>query len=146
MDNLLEQYKLLLHQYKIKFTLNKKIILSVLIEESRHMTVKEIYDLAKVKDTGLGVATVYRSINLFKEIGILKELQIEGLTYYELKLYSSNPLHIHFRCQKCQKILDINDLKINLQYIKLIQDIEQKQAIDISDASIVFEGICSNCK
>ena len=65
-----------------KFTTQKKYILSTLIESKNHLTAEEIYNI--VKKHSIGIATVYRSLKVFKELNIVKEISIDGINYYEM--------------------------------------------------------------
>ncbi|MCC9295117.1 Fur family transcriptional regulator [Clostridium sp. MT-14] len=137
--------KELLNKKNYKFTSQKKIVLEVLIESNTHQNIKEIYDRIKSHNK-IGLATVYRTLKIFTRLGITKEININGISYYELKIYSRKPLHIHFKCIHCNDIIDIDDSNINLELIKLNNYIEKAKNIDIEDVNIVLSGICSKCR
>jgi len=92
-------YKRLLEKNGHKFTKGKKVVLKTLLESNTHLAVKEMHQKANTKN--LGLATVYRAVKVFCEIGIVKEINIQGINYYEMKMFSGKPLHIHFKCLKC---------------------------------------------
>ena len=112
-------YRELLTRNNIKNTKQKEKILLELMQSSSHLMAEEIYQ--RVKNDKIGLATVYRSLKLFERLGIVKEIPMDGVKYYELKIYSKKPLHIHFKCSNCNAIIDIDDADINLDYIKLNQ-------------------------
>ena len=78
-------YKEVLKKNGIKNTIQKDAILNVLIKAPSHITVEEIYQ--QIKDMKIGLATIYRSLKLFEELGIVKEIPMDGIRYYELKLF-----------------------------------------------------------
>jgi len=127
-----------------KFTIQKRIILEELFNTDIHLTAKEIY--SNVKNKNIGLATIYRTMSLFTTIGIVKEIQADGMSYYELKMYSKKPLHIHFRCTQCNRIIDIDNSKIDIKYLKLNKEIEEDQKLEIFDANIMLIGKCSKCR
>ncbi len=137
-------YKNLIKEHGYKFTVQKRIILLEVINSNTHLSVKEIYD--RVKHNRIGITTVYRSLKTFNELGIVKEINVNGTSYYEIKIFSGNPLHIHFKCSKCNSIIDIEDNFLNLEYIKLNKKIEEKNNLEIDDLNIMLIGICSKCK
>ncbi|MBN1046239.1 transcriptional repressor [Clostridium botulinum] len=137
-------YKNLIKKHGYKFTVQKRIILLEVINSNTHLSVKEIYD--RVKHNHIGITTVYRSLKTFNELGIVKEINVNGTSYYEIKIFSGNPLHIHFKCSKCNSIIDIEDNFLNLEYIKLNKKIEEKNNLEIDDLNIMLIGICSKCK
>lgn len=137
-------YKNLIKKHGYKFTVQKRIILLEVINSNTHLSVKEIYD--RVKHNRIGITTVYRSLKTFNELGIVKEINVNGTSYYEIKIFSGNPLHIHFKCSKCNSIIDIEDNFLNLEYIKLNKKIEEKNNLEIDDLNIMLIGTCSKCK
>ncbi|HBJ1649844.1 UNVERIFIED_ORG: transcriptional repressor [Clostridium botulinum] len=137
-------YKNLIKKHGYKFTMQKRIILLEVINSNTHLSVKEIYD--RVKHNRIGITTVYRSLKTFNELGIVKEINVNGTSYYEIKIFSGNPLHIHFKCSKCNSIIDIEDKFLNLEYIKLNKKIEEKNNLEIDDLNIMLIGTCSKCK
>jgi len=144
MEELIEKYKKIIEDAGQKFTTQKKIILDIIIEGNRHMSANEIYNL--VKEKNIGLATVYRALNSFTELGILKEIKIDNTSYYELKIYSGKAMHVHFKCSKCKNIFDIDDKNLILEYIKLNNLVENKFGVEIKDADIMLIGVCTRCR
>ena len=137
-------YRELLTSNNIKNTKQKEKILLELMQSSSHLMAEEIYQ--RVKNDKIGLATVYRSLKLFERLGIVKEIPMDGVKYYELKIYSKKPLHIHFKCSNCNVIIDIDDADINLDYIKLNQKVEMKRELEVNDVNITLLGLCKKCK
>ena len=137
-------YRELLTRNNIKNTKQKEKILLELMQSSSHLMAEEIYQ--RVKNDKIGLATVYRSLKLFERLGIVKEIPMDGVKYYELKIYSKKPLHIHFKCSNCNVIIDIDDADINLDYIKLNQKVEMKRELEVNDVNITLLGLCKKCK
>ncbi len=69
-------YKNLIKKHGYKFTMQKRIILLEVINSNTHLSVKEIYD--RVKHNRIGITTVYRSLKTFNELGIVKEINVNG--------------------------------------------------------------------
>nr|WP_286674312.1 Fur family transcriptional regulator [Clostridium sp. ZBS15] len=137
-------YKNLIKKHGYKFTVQKRIILLEVINSNIHLSAKEIYE--KIKSKHIGVSTIYRSLKVFTKLGITKEININGTNYYEIKIFSGNPLHIHFKCSKCNSIIDIEDKYLNLEYIKLNKKIQENNNLEIDDLNIMLIGVCSKCK
>lgn len=142
-ENLL-WYREILSRNKIKNTRQKEKVLLELIQSKNHLMAEEIYQ--RLKNEKIGLATVYRSLRLFKNLGIVKEIPMDGVKYYELKIYSKKPLHIHFKCSSCNALTDIDYADINLDYIKLNQKVEIKMGLIVNDANITLLGLCKKCK
>ena len=144
MDKDLSLYKKLFEKNGFKFTVQKRIVLLEIINANTHLSVNEIYD--RIKNRNIGLATIYRSLKLFNELGIIKQINIDNLSYYEMKIFSGKPLHIHFKCSKCDSIIDIDNKDLNLEYIKLNKKVEEENNLDVFDVNIILIGTCSKCK
>ena len=127
-----------------RFTKQRKLILEQFFLADRHLSVEEIYQ--RLKKTSMGLATVYRNVKIFSNIGIVKEIVVDGVSYYELKIYSKKPLHIHFQCVKCNDIIDIDERKVALEYLKVNKAIEDMNDLDIYDVNIMLIGLCKRCR
>ena len=144
MNNDLIPIKKLLRKNGYKFTLGKRVILEVILKSDIHLNAKEIYE--KTKEKNIGLATIYRALKVFNELGIVKEINVNGINYYEMKIFSGKPLHIHFKCYKCNSIIDIDSQNLNFDYLKLNKRIEEESNVEIYDSDIMFIGLCSKCR
>ncbi len=140
----LSHFKNLLEKNGYEFTIQKQIILTIILDSNTHLRAKEIYE--KVKENNIGLATVYRALKTFNELGIVKEINVNGISYYEMKIFSGKPLHIHFKCYKCNSIIDIDSQSLNFDYLKLNKKIEQENNLEIYDSNIMFVGLCRKCR
>jgi Fe2+ or Zn2+ uptake regulation protein len=143
---LIEEFPLikkLLERKGYKFTVQRRIILEELLKAGRHINIEEIHE--KIKKRNIGLATIYRTLEVFADLGIAKEINVDGISYYEQKLFSKKPLHIHFKCDKCDSIIDIDDKEAIFEYIKLNNMIEEHNKIQIHDMDIMLLGICQKC-
>ena len=144
MEKYLAWYKEIIKKNGMKNTIQKEAVLIVLIKASSHLTVEEIYQ--QIKEVKIGLATIYRSLKLFEDLGIVKEIPMDGVRYYELKLFGKKPLHIHFKCLSCNAMTDIDDTETNLDYIRLNQKVEHKMGVEVNDANITLLGLCKGCR
>lgn len=139
-------YRNLMEKSGYKFTNGKKIVLEAVLYSKTHLNVKEIYEIAREKEENIGLATVYRVLKVFNKLGIVKEINISGISYYEMKIFSKKPLHIHFKCIKCNSIIDIDSQGLNFDYLKLNKKVEVENNLEIYDSNIMFVGLCSKCR
>ena len=121
-------------------TSQRKLVLDVLQEAGKHVDAKEIYLRASAKDPGISMATVYRSLNLFKNAGIVDERHIGELhCFYEIKREGE---HQHLICKGCGQIIDIESPLLK----KLLSDIQHKSNFRITKAELYLEGYCDKCR
>lgn len=126
-----------------KLTPQRRAIVDVIIKnEGKHLTIEELYDCVKYECPEIGLATVYRTIQLLEEIGIICKFDLDdGCSRYELVHAEENHQHHHLICTECGKVTEVQeDLLENLEH-----DIEQKYHFKIKNHSVKFYGICSEC-
>ncbi len=138
-DNL----KTMLREGGSKLTPQRLAILDVIIaQEGLHLTIEEIYDKVREVKPETGVATVYRTILLFEELGIVKKLDLnDGIYRYELNHEEEVHGHHHLVCSACGKVEEVRDDLLD----SVEQIIERDYKFRIKDHSLKFYGLCSDC-
>ena len=123
----------------LKLTDQRKIIARVLLEskeaygESDHPDVDELYNRVSKIDPKISIATVYRTVKLFEEAGILTKHDFKtGKARYEL-----NDDHNHLIDIKTGEIIEFVDDEIN----KLQQKIAEKYGYTLVDHKLELYGI-----
>ena len=144
MNNDLMFLKKIMEKSGYRFTTGRRTILETILDSKTHLNVKEIYE--KVKEKHVGSATVYRALRVFNELGIVKEININGISYYEMEIFSKKPLHMHFKCFNCNSIIDIDSESLNFEYLRLNKKVEAENDLEIYDLNIMFIGLCSKCR
>jgi Fur family peroxide stress response transcriptional regulator len=123
----------------LKITPQRTAIYGELIKSKDHPSSSTIFNKLRKIFPDISFDTVNRTLLTFAEIGIVSA--VEG--YGEPKRFDPNTeLHHHFRCIKCNKIIDIRHKSFDR--IKIPQDI-QKQFTVLSKR-VLLEGICDKCK
>ena len=109
----------------------------------KHLTVEELYEIAKSIDENIGIATVYRNVKLLEEQGIIKKIELpELLIAYEMCAFESQHSHHHLICKKCGKIADFEeDLLEAIEY-----KINDTTDFTITDHKVIFYGYCKGCE
>lgn len=126
-----------------KYNHSRKLVLQYFIANRDHMTPEEVYN--EIKDGVISMSTVYRNIEIFDKLGIIKQININGIRYFELNMYSKKKLHVHFHCKKCGKINEYESNEIFNQLIAQKEYIEALSGDVVEDVSIVMKGVCSSC-
>lgn len=123
----------------LRMTKQKRIIMEVLRSTKSHPTADWIYEQAKKQLPDLSLGTVYRNLNLLKNMGEIMELNY-GSTYSR---FDGNPKnHYHFHCQECGKVYDL-DISPELYLDQYAGDIKGHE---ILSHRLEFYGICNECK
>lgn len=141
----IEKLKESLKEKGYKLTPQRRAILKVIIEcEGKHLTVEELYDFVKQKCPEIGLATVYRTIQLLEQIGVIYKVDLkdDGCSRYELVHEDETHQHHHLICTKCGKIIEVEHDWLE----SLEKKIEEKYDFSIQNHSVKFYGLCNECK
>jgi len=132
---LFKKYVDLLRENNIKITTQRLEILKYLDDHRTHPTVDEIYKELKKSNPALSKTTVYNSVDILKQSGLIQSLNITGSEYrYDFK----RGMHHHFLCKKCGEITDIDIECPNIQ--KTIDN-----GYWVEEVHGYFKGICKKC-
>ncbi len=143
MDTLIERLKSKLTEKGYKLTTQRRIILDVILEnQGNHLSSEEIYDKVKSKYPEIGLATVYRTLQLLEELGIVYKVNFnDGYNRYEVSSSTGDHRHHHLVCLKCGKVIEVKlDLLENLE-----NRIEKESKFKIVDHNVKFFGYCEEC-
>lgn len=131
-------------EHKYKFTSQRQDILKVFVEsDENHMSAEDVYNAVKVIQPDIGLATVYRTLDLFVELGLLKKLDFgDGRSRYELFDDNMPHFHHHLICLGCGAIKEFEyDMLDPLEQI-----IEEEERFQIVDHVLKFYGYCRKCR
>ena len=121
-------------------TSQRRLLLELIRETHRHIDAKELYRRASVKDESISPATVYRSLNLFKQLGMVDERKLGKIRcYYELKQSSE---HQHLVCLGCGKVIDFKSPLIR----KLVGKVQREHGFNVAKVELYLEGYCLECE
>ncbi len=137
-------YKDSIKQRGYKLTPQRRAILNKIIEnKGKHLTTEEMFEIVKIDCPEIGLATVYRTLQLFENIGIVSILNLnDGIVRYELSNSREEHQHHHLVCTKCGSLFEVEmDLLEELE-----KNISEKYNFKILNHSLKFYGICNRCK
>ena len=140
----IEKYKAILRKKGYKLTDQRKAILNTIIEHTHeHLSCDEIFELVVLNYPEIGIATVYRTLQLFESLNIVVKMNFDdGFSRYEIKETSQDHHHHHLVCLKCGKVLEVQlDLLESLE-----NTIEKQENFTITDHNVKFYGYCEDCR
>ncbi|MCG9968090.1 transcriptional repressor [Pelotomaculum terephthalicicum JT] len=133
-----------LREKECKFTSRREHILKVLLEnKGNHLCAEDIYNLVKQKAPDVGIATVYRTLELFQEFDIINSMDFgDGRRRYEFGgVEGVNHHHHHLICTKCGAIIEVNE--------DLLEELENRVSkqydFNVTNHQLKIFGICKKC-
>lgn len=142
-----DRFKTLLKEKGLKVTIQRVSILEVLADRPDvHLTAEEIYELVKDKKTDIGMATIYRTIQLLVDLNLIDKLELnDGFMRYEIGSQTSivkKHHHHHLICLECRNILTYqDDLLDTLEHY-----IKDTMGFEVVDHTVKILGYCKDCK
>ncbi|UFS71332.1 transcriptional repressor [Geomonas sp. RF6] len=128
-------------QRGLKSTRQRDLILDCFLSSDRHMSIEELYLKLRAKHPNIGYATVYRTLKLFAESGIAREMQFgDGQTRYEH--VGEGEHHDHLVCTRCGSIEEFENEGIE----KLQAEVAANRGFLIERHRLELYGLCGACR
>ncbi len=132
-----------LRRHGIRLTRQRELLFEIIHNSHRHLNADQLYELAKDRDPKINRVTVYRTLKLLKEEGLVDELDLMHYEsdhhYYETRLKRE---HAHLVCLGCGSVMEY--FGNPLQQIK--QQIETQFGFKVEVARTEVGGYCADCQ
>jgi Fur family ferric uptake transcriptional regulator len=120
-------------------TSQRKLLLSLIKKADGHISAKELYRLANKKNESISLATVYRTLQLFKELGLIEERRLGQMyCHYEMK---ESAEHQHLVCRSCGKVIEFESHLFN----QLAEGLQRDYSFILKKIEVYLEGYCKDC-
>ncbi|KRO25545.1 peroxide operon transcriptional regulator [Lactiplantibacillus fabifermentans DSM 21115] len=128
-----------LKNHKIRVTPQRQIILTYLVTHHNHPSVETIYQDLETQLPNLSLATVYNTLKLFVDLGIVIELQNgDAGTHYD---FFGRP-HYHVVCENCGKITDVFEPDLSSVEVKAAEI----SGYLVTGHNMEVYGLCPDCQ
>ncbi|HKW86570.1 MAG TPA: transcriptional repressor [Nitrospiraceae bacterium] len=128
-----------LSKHQLKLTRQREQILNVFLK-MEHISAEQMYRLLSKKDPHIGLATIYRTLNLFCEAGLAQARHFGAQTQYDNVAHKGH--HDHLICTSCGKIVEFENLEIE----RLQEEVAAKNGFTIQTHKLELYGLCSSCR
>ncbi|MBS7239725.1 MAG: transcriptional repressor [Acetatifactor sp.] len=142
-----EQFKRILKENGLKVTRQRLVVLEAISScPEEHLSADEIFALVKVDCPEIGLATVYRTIQLLSELHLIDRINFDdGYVRYEMgSAFDREQKHHHHHliCSNCGKVISFQD--------DLLEELEEKIArttgFEVVDHEVKLYGHCKDCR
>ena len=141
-----EEFKRRLKEKGLKITNQRLMVLETLgLSSSQHLTAEQIYDKVKADNPEIGLATVYRTIQVLLELHLIDRVNFDdGSERYEIVRMGTKGArhhHHHLICINCGKVFEFEeDMMEGLE-----TEIEKKTGFHVIDHEVKLYGYCKEC-
>ena len=116
------------------------MVLDALHSVDSHISAEEIYAKVKAKYPYANISTVYRTLELLKELGLVTEIDLDdGRVRYHL---AEKGHHHHLVCSKCGSVIDLPESSL----LKLTQALAHDYQFQADLRHLAIFGLCANCQ
>lgn len=127
----------------IRLTRQRQIILELIDKSGQHLDAEQLYALAKERDAKINRVTVYRTLKMLKEGGMIDELDLMHIVgvghFYETRMKQE---HAHIICLRCGRVEEF----FGETLAKLRRQIETHLGFQVVLARTEVGGYCSHCQ
>ncbi|HEV2210675.1 MAG TPA: transcriptional repressor [Verrucomicrobiae bacterium] len=122
----------------LRLTSQRRAIIDSAFSTRRHFTAEELLRWSRRRDASVSRATIYRTLPLLTESGLVREMDFgKDYKFYDPN-YAEHPRHSHIICQDCQKIIEFESAKIE----ELENDISQRLGFSVKTHRLQISAQC----
>ena len=126
----------------VRLTSQRRALIETIQQADHHLDASSLLSLARRRDPNIDRATVYRTIELLKRLGLIDELDLMHLNgekhYYEVKTQKD---HLHLACFGCGQIEEFS----SATFERLKDEIGAKNKFAIQVMRLEVGGLCKRC-
>jgi Fur family ferric uptake transcriptional regulator len=126
----------------LRMTAQRQVIIDAVFDTDEHFTAEQLLEWARRRDKSVSRATVYRTLPLLTESGLVREMDFgKDQTVYDPN-YADHPNHSHIICNDCDRIVEFDDEKI----AALESEISHKLGFSIKSQRLQINAACEQMK
>jgi Fur family peroxide stress response transcriptional regulator len=122
-----------------KLTRQRRLVLEALQQSREHLDASELYQLVRIRDPKISLATVYRTLALLKEMGLVSEQRL-GEEHGHFEMVPQTP-HYHFTCRHCGRVIEFELPNL----AEALQRMADQQGLCIQSVQLAISGLCDSC-
>jgi len=122
-------------------TAKRALVLDILEHSDAHLDAETIWHLARGRDQTLNLATVYRTLAVLKEMGLVEQRYFARAHKREMYETARKPEHYHFTCLGCGQVIEFETARIS----QARHELREERGLHLSQACVCFEGHCPAC-
>lgn len=140
MTSSLKEFRLTLAQRGYRMTEARRAVLEALIAAGGHVSADELAELARQAGYGVGRMTVYRTLDLLTELGLVRPVyQGTGAAHFILL---EDGHHHHLVCTRCHAVVEVDSCLL----VDIERHLESDTDFEVRGHVLEILGICQDCR
>lgn len=137
-----DKFMAFLAKKNLRITSQREAIVDTVFSTDKHFTAEELLEWSRKKDHTISRATVYRTLPLLTESGLVREMDFgKDFKYYDPN-YAEHPNHNHIICNDCEKIVEFESDKID----QIESEITHRLGFSIKTQRLQITASCDELK
>ncbi|MBI3417595.1 MAG: transcriptional repressor [Verrucomicrobia bacterium] len=137
-----QKFMAFLARKSLRITAQRQAIVDSVFGTDQHFTAEQLLEWSRARDGSVSRATVYRTLPLLTESGLVREMDFgKDHKYYDPN-YAHHPNHNHIICQDCERIVEFESDKID----KLENEISRKLGFSVTSQRLQITASCEALK
>ncbi len=126
----------------LRMTSQRQAIIETVFGTEEHFTAEQLLEWSRARDRSVSRATVYRTLPLLTESGLVREMDFgKNRKYYDPN-YAEHPNHNHIICQDCEKIVEFESEKIS----QIENEISHRLGFEVKTQRLQITASCDEFK
>lgn len=131
-----------LRQAGMRASAPRRAVLELIGGQECVLSAQEIAEKLRAAGRGVGVATVYRTLDLLNELKLVQRLDLGGgSARYEPAMPGGEHHHHHLVCDRCGRVTPFEDVGLERAIERLSQRLEHR----VGEHDVVLRGNCPRC-
>jgi Fur family ferric uptake transcriptional regulator len=131
-----------LSRKQLRLTAQRMVIIDTAFSTDQHFTADQLLEWSRKRDRSVSRATVYRTLPLLTESGLVREMDFgKDHKFYDPN-YAEHPHHNHLICQDCEKIVEFDSDQIE----KLENEISHRLGFSLKSHRLQITATCQELK
>lgn len=133
----------------LRLTSQRQVIVETVFSTEEHFTAEQLLEWSRARDRSISRATVYRTLPLLTESGLVRELDLgKDQKVYDPN-YANHPNHNHIICHDCERIVEFESEKLERLESEITRNLgfslkAQRLQISASCDELKKAGTCKN--
>lgn len=137
----MEEFVRYLADRAMPLTRQRRLVAEVVLSATDHPSAEAIHRLLRGRDEPIGAATVYRSLEVMVESGLVREHDFgEGYKRYEAA--GARGVHEHLLCQRCSRVVEFANDRLE----RMLHLIAEEHGFRADRHRVEIHGLCAECR
>ena len=116
-------------------------VMEVLAHEGCLLNAQEIHDLLRERGRRVGMASVYRTLELLSAHRLVRRVEVAGVASFEVML-ASGEHHHHLVCERCGAMVPFEDMELE----RVLGTVQERLGVPGAEHEVIIHALCSACR